>query len=479
MGKDAGLERMNAARAELEKDSVARARALQMLDGQSFTEIDAFARDSAVVTGFGLVDERPVYVVAQDPSVLGGSLGQETARKVRKTLALAEKTGAPVVYLLDSEGVRLTEGAGALTAYAQMMADMAALSGVVPQIAVALGRCIGGVAVMAAQADVCIASDKALMLAASPQIMSAVAGKTLTPADVGSAAQAVASGLAHLAVPSEAAAFSAARALIGMLPSNSAEDAPMDGPADDWNRVIPELNAGRDADVRDTLRRIADGGIIHELQATYATGMVTALCRLGGRTVGLLANQITGHEDGLCACACDKGARFVQLCDCFNIPLVSFVDAQGLKTPGPGGNADAVKGIARLTSAMAGASVPKVSLVLSQAVGLAFVAMGARGLGADLCYAWPDAVIAPLSAEAMAQALHADQIALPDPIASREALAEQYAKDAANPIIAAQNGDIDDVIEPASTRVQLIAALEMLMSKRSALPARKQANLAL
>ncbi len=491
MDLESGFARWSEARKEL-SECAAKAAALakdkgklsaservaRLLDEASFVEMDALNREAALIAGFGLIDGRAVYVVAHDYSHLAGSLGKDQVRKIQKVLDLAEKTGTPVLYLIDSGGVRLTDGVAVLSAYASLARSMSRLSGVVPQIAVVLGPCVAGAALLAASADVMIVSEKAgAVLAFPPQVFSSVEGKTLTLTDVGGGKQAAATGIAQLTAASEEDAIALARAVIGYLPGNSSEDAPFESDADDFNRMILELDTGKDADIRDTLRRIADGSIILEFSPAYCGNVVTALAHLGGRSVGFVANA---SEDGkMCVGACDKAARFVSMCDGFNIPIVTLIDCAGMWTVPAKMNADMIKSGARIVSAFASATVPQISVITGRAIGTGYVLMGGKGLGSDVTFAWPDAVIAPMLPEAMAQIFSADELSAQDPLGSKEKLALKYVAEAGDALYAAKNGFVDDVIAPSQTRQQLIAALEMLIGKSVALPMRKHGNLPL
>ena len=436
----------------------ARERIAGLLDPATFVELDAFAEEAAVVVGFGLIEERPVYVWAQDATVLGGSMGEKQARKIGKALELAGKTGTPVVALCDSQGARLTEGVAALSAYAEVAQAMSALSGVVPQIAVVMGPCIGTSALLATLCDFVIGCDKTASLLVAP---AATGYADEMPADI-----------ACMVTDDEAQALSAARTLVSLLPSNSADDAPMGMGADDWNRAIPAFAQGQIGDAMEAITALADHGIAHELYAAWGRSLVTAFAGMGGRTVGIVASQ-AAHEGGaLCPAACDKAARFIRLCDAYHIPVVSLVDTVGLAHAAS--SSAMLKSAGRLLSVLAAATTPKISVLAGKAIGMGYVVMGSKALGADVCYAWPGATLLPMDGVAMAQIMAADKIGSVDPVGDRQALGDDYAAEHGDPMLAAQANLIDDVIEPEQTRTMLIAALEMLAGKRVVAPPRKQ-----
>ena len=447
----------------------ARERVTALLDPESFVEVGMFA--SGVVTGFGTVEDRPVYVYAQEYAKDFGAMDAAQADKIVRIMDLAVKTGAPVVALLDSAGADLTKGVSALDAYARIMAKTAQISGVVPQISVIAGPCAGGATAIPAMGDFVVAANTAEMFVTGPQVVSARTGKDISAKELGGAETLDANGLAHLCAASEAEAFAQVRRLIALLPANNEEDAPM-LMQDDLNR---QLDIDSYYDAHDLLARVADFGDYLELQKGFGKSMVAALGRLGGRSVGFLANN-TAQEDGaLNDQACQKAARFVRMCDCFNIPVISFVNTAGQGTVTACENAKAIKGSAQLIGAYAEASVPKVSVICGQAIGSAYAAMGSRGLGADMVLAWPKAVIAPMDADAAVYVLQRDAIKDGQDV---EELKAAYQKDN-DGFAAAKAGLVDDVIEPAATRQMVAAALEMLLGKREVALPKKHANLPL
>lgn len=447
----------------------ARERVTALLDPESFVEVGMFA--SGVVTGFGTVEDRPVYVYAQEYAKDFGAMDAAQADKIVRIMDLAVKTGAPVVALLDSAGADLTKGVSALDAYARIMAKTAQISGVVPQISVIAGPCAGGATAIPAMGDFVVAANTAEMFVTGPQVVSARTGKDISAKELGGAETLDANGLAHLCAASEAEAFAQVRRLIALLPANNEEDAPM-LMQDDLNR---QLDIDSYYDAHDLLARVADFGDYLELQKGFGKSMVAALGRLGGRSVGFLANNPAQEDGTLNDQACQKAARFVRMCDCFNIPVISFVNTAGQGTVTACENAKAIKGSAQLIGAYAEASVPKVSVICGQAIGSAYAAMGSRGLGADMVLAWPKAVIAPMDADAAVYVLQRDAIKDGQDV---EELKAAYQKDN-DGFAAAKAGLVDDVIEPAATRQMVAAALEMLLGKREVALPKKHANLPL
>lgn len=467
----------NAAGVEKQKKSgkqTARERVGMLLDGGSFVEQAMLASDAGVVAGCGTVDGRPVYVFAQDFAVMDGAVGARQAAKIVKVLELARKTGTPVVAMCDSNGARVSEGAAALEAYADIFAHMARLSGVVPMVTMVLGPCVGAAAMMAELSDVALVAKPAgALLVAGPQVLAATMGKSLGAEELGGGKTAVENGAAHFACESEAEAFAQVRRLLGMLPGNNLEDAPF-SPEEDMNRRVDGLEAG--ADGRDVIAEVADTGSVVEFGKGY-TGAVTALGKMAGRTVAFV---YTGKGD-----TCDKRmkkiARFVRFADCYNIPVVSLVDSTGLELfDTVERQMSVLKAAAALVYAYSEATTAKVTLVIGNAIGSAYVAMGGSA-NADMTYAWPGSVISPLTGEAAIQVMWKDQIKASkgDAVAARRELADQYEAEVADGVNAAVNGLVDDVIDPADSRKMVIAALEILSSKRDSNPPKKHGNMPL
>ncbi len=457
---------------------LARERIGLLLDEASFVELDVLNSEAGVVTGYGLIGGSPVYVYAQDFTVKGGSVGAAHARKVGKVLDLAEKTGAPVVAILDTAGARLDEGVDAMNAYAAMAAKTNAVSGVVPQIALVLGPCGGIASAIVGMSDVTVMSKNGSLFVNGPKVVSAVAGKEIDLEGLAGVQASVKSGMAQLTAETDEEAIALARKLVSMLPANNMADAE-DFTQDDINRELPDLNTieGLD-DVRDLFTRMADMGDVLELGADFAPSIVTALGRIGGTTVGFVGNQSAKDEGRLTVYGCKKAARFVAFCDCFSIPVITAVDSMGMKvSAAPQG--ELARAGAQLMFAYAEATTARIALICGNAVGMGYAALASRA-AADVVYAWPGACISAVTPKIAVQLTCEDELrTADDPIAKRTELEEKYACDVADGINAAKQGYVDDVIEPAHTRQMVAAALEMLSGKREARPAKKHGNMPL
>lgn len=457
---------------------LARERVAQLLDAASFVELDVLNAEAGVVTGYGLIDEKPVYVYAQDFTVKGGSVGAQHAKKVLKVMELAEKTGAPLIAILDTAGARLDEGLDAMNAYAMIAGRVSALSGVVPQVALVLGQCGGIASAIAGMSDFVVMSKNGSLFVNGPRVVSAAAGKQLDLETIGGSSASVRSGMAQLTTETDEEAIAMARKVVSMLPANNMDEA-VDLPRDDMNRELPAFNAIEKLDdVRDLLRGVADLGDIVELGEEFAPSMVTALGRIGGTTVGFIANQAAKDEGRLTVYGCKKAARFAAFCDCFSIPIITVVDSMGMKiSTAPQGELS--RAGAQLLFALSEATAPRVALVVGQAIGMSYASLASRAVS-DMVYAWPGSVFSPVSAQIAAQLLYADEMqGADDPYAKRAELEQRYMDDVADAVNAAKQGYVDDVIEPAATRQMLCAAIEMLSGKRDSRPAKKHGNMPL
>lgn len=459
----------------------ARERVAKLLDAGSFVETDALVSRNGdyagVVTGSGTVQDRPVYVFAQDFTVHGGAMGQMQAQKIVKVLDLAQKTGAPVIALCDSAGVRIDEGAAAMNAYASVFTRLAKLSGVVPVIALVLGPVVGGAAMIAQLADITIeAENVGQLMVYGPQVMSAISGKTVDAKAVGGAKAMAAQGGVALTAKDEDEAISLAVQVLDYLPGCNAEDAAIVD-TDDMNRILPVLDA---ADAESQLAAMADGAAYVELFKDYGKEIRVALTRVGGRPVGLVVGNGKENDGVLTAQSASKAARFIRLCDCYSLPVVSLINSKGVAVPAVDEQAATIKATTQLLYAYAEATTAKVSIVTGNAIGQAYVAMGGKS-NADVTYAWPSAVISALTPEAAVQVLYTDDLKADKKPAlqSRAELEAKFAADVADGVAAAAAGMVDDVIDPAETRKYVIAALEMLSSKRESNPPKKHGNLPL
>lgn len=474
--KQAILEKSAAGAEQLKQGGKlsARERVALLLDAGSFVEQGMLACDAGVVTGSGTVDGRPVFVLAQDFAVLHGAMGAAQAKKIVRVLEQARKTGTPVVAMCDSNGARVGEGAAALEAYADVFAHMARLSGVVPMITLVLGPCVGAAAMMAELSDIAIVAKPAgALLMAGPQVLASKMGKDASAQELGGGKTAVESGAAHIACESEEEAIASVKTLLGMLPANNLEDAPF-APEEDMNRLVEGLEAG--ADGLAVIKALADSGSVVELGKGY-TQAVTALARMAGRTVAFVS---TGKGD-TCDKRMNKIARMVRFADCYNIPVVSLVDSTGLTLfDTVERQMSVLKAASKLVYAYSEATTVKVTLVTGNAVGAAYVAMGGSA-NADATYAWPGAVISPLTGEAAIQIMWPEKIreSTGDAVSARAELAAKYEAEIADGVNAAAQGLVDDVIDPADSRKMVIAALELLSSKRDSNPPKKHGNMPL
>lgn len=455
----------------------ARQRIDKLVDAGSFVELYALVSDgeaAGVVTGYATVQDRPVYLFAQDFTVHGGAMGKLQALKINKTLDLALKTGAPVIALLDSAGVRIDEGAAGMNAYAEIYKNIARLSGVSPIVAVVLGPAIGGAALLAQLADVSIMARKVGSLSVfGPQVLAAMNGLDVKPEAMGGADMMAAQGGVSLAAATEDEALALVAQVLSLLPGSNVEDTDIVD-TDDLNRLLPETAAG---DVAALLLQLFDAGTQVELKAAYESGVRTSLGRIGGHSVGVVATA-PGH---LTAGALQKAARFVHFLDCFNIPVVSLINTSGVKVDRLDNQSWLMNAQSQLLYAYATATVPKLAVVTGDAIGQAYVALGGKA-NADVTFAWPGAVISALTPEAAVAVLYADEVKADKagtPEEARAKYAAEYVENVASAVCAAKAGLVDDVIDPAQTRKLLIASLEMLLSKRDSNPAKKHGNMPL
>lgn len=437
----------------------ARERIAKLFDAGSFMELDALKADGNVVCGFGTVNDRPAYCFAQDMTVSGGAMSAKQAEKTLKLLNLAKTTGAPVIALLDSVGAKILEGVEALSSYASVLSAMARLSGVCPMIACVLGPCRGVATMLTQIADLSILTEKSGELELNSPL---VLGKKLSAQDM------AAQGAVNFLAKTEDQALSLIASLIDLLPACNVEDAPMTA-GENLNRTLTVLDAGNGINLA---REIADDGHVVELGELYGAGAHTVLCRVGGRTAGVIATDYSVDDGRLDALTCEKIARFVRLCDCYQITVISLINSDGLAVGKDMQQAWGMRAAAQMLYAYAEATTPKLAVLTGNAVGGAYVAMGGKSI-ADMCYAWPDAFVAPLTAQAAVQTLCDEQLSAG---ASRETL-ENDMKNASDALYVAQHGVVDDVIEPADTRKMLIVAMEALASKHDVNLPKKHGNM--
>ncbi|HEY9053329.1 MAG TPA: carboxyl transferase domain-containing protein [Rectinemataceae bacterium] len=493
-----GSKRIAAQHAKGKK--TARERIDALLDPGSFVELDAFvehrctdlgmdgveAPGEGVVIGYGTVNGRMVYVFAQDFTVIGGSLGEMHAAKICKAMDMAVKVGCPCIGINDSGGARIQEGVDALAGYGDIFYRNTQASGVIPQISVIMGPCAGGAVYSPALTDfVFMTEGSSNMFITGPQVIKAVTGEDVSAEDLGGArVHTEISGVAHFRFPSEDETVAGIKRLLSFLPQNNLEDPPLVQTGDDPQRaeeslasIIPE-SPNKPYDVRDLMAKVVDSGDFLEIQPDYAKNIVTAFARLGGRSVGIIANQPAVMAGVLDINASDKASRFIRFCDSFNIPLITFADTAGY-LPGVGQeHGGVIRHGAKLLYAYSEATVPKLTLIVRKAYGGAYIAMCSRHLGADQVFAWPSAEIAVMGPDGAANIIFKKEIEeAPDPAAMRKQKIEEYKKNFANPYKAAVRGYVDDVIDPAQTRARLISSLVMLLGKRQAGPSRKHGNI--
>ncbi len=480
----------------------ARERIEKLLDPGSFRELDMFVTHRAtgfgvekqkylsdsVVTGWGTINGRLVYVFSQDFTVFGGSLSEVHAEKVCKIMDLAMKNGAPVIGLNDSGGARIQEGVVSLAGYAYIFLRNVLASGVIPQISAIMGPCAGGAVYSPAMTDfILMVKDTSHMFITGPDVIKAVTREEVTFEELGGAmTHATKSGVAHFAAENEEHCFELIRKLLSYIPQNNMEDPPFVPTGDPEDRMDEELKTiipespTRPYDVKEVIRRVVDNGEFLEVHEHWAQNIVVGFARLGGFSVGIVANQPLVLAGVLDIDASRKAARFVQFCDCFNIPIVTFVDVPGFL---PGVNQEhggiIIHG-SKLLWAYCEATVPKVTVILRKAYGGAYDVMSSKHIRGDISYAWPTAEIAVMGPEGAVNIVFRKEIAAAeDPEAERERLVREYREQFANPYVAAARGYIDDVIEPQETRPRLIEALKMLRNKRDANPPKKHGNIPL
>jgi acetyl-CoA carboxylase carboxyltransferase component len=481
----------------------ARERIAQLLDEGSFEELDMFVTyrctnfgmgekkhplGDGVVTGFGTIEGRLVYVFAQDFTVLGGSLSETMAQKICKVMDLAMKMGAPIIGLNDSGGARIQEGINALGGYAEIFKRNILASGVVPQISAILGPCAGGAVYSPALTDFTImAKGISYMFLTGPSVVKTVTGEDVTQEQLGGASvHATKSGVTHFAAEDGEEAIRIVRKLMSFIPQNNLEetplmacDDPIDRLEDKLNEIIPD-NPNKAYDMYEVVGAIIDNGEFLEVHRDFAKNIIIGFARMNGQAVGIVANQPRVLAGVLDSNASRKAARFVRFCDCFNIPLVTLVDVPGF-LPGTGQEYNGVilHG-AKLLYAYGEATVPKVTVTLRKSYGGSHIVMSCKQLRGDMNYAWPSAEIAVMGAAGAAGVLYAKAAKeAPDPKAFIKEKEDEYTNLFANPYNAAKYGYIDDVIEPRNTRFRVIRALQMLASKKDSNPPKKHGNIPL
>jgi propionyl-CoA carboxylase beta chain len=480
----------------------ARERINFLLDEGSFEELDKFVEHrctdfgmekqkipgDGVVTGFGRIDGRLVYVFSQDFTVFGGSLSETYAEKICKIMDLAMKVGAPIIGLNDSGGARIQEGVASLGGYADIFLRNTLGSGVVPQISAIMGPCAGGAVYSPAITDfIIMVKNTSYMFVTGPDVIKTVTHEEVSMDELGGAmTHNVTSGVAHFAVADDGECLETIRELLSFLPSNNMEDPPVRHSADSWDRADEKLNnivpldPNQAYDMKDIIRSVADNNYFFEVHRHFAKNIIVGFARLDGYPVGVVANQPNCLAGTLDISASVKGARFVRFCDAFNIPLITFTDVPGFLP----GTAQEFGGIirqgAKLLFAFAEATVPKITVITRKAYGGAYCVMASKHIRTDLNYAFPTAEIAVMGPEGAVNILYRD--GLKSSVNSQELRAEkvdEFRRKFANPYIAAQRGFIDEIIEPRVTRPKLITGLRMLQNKKDTSPPKKHSNIPL
>jgi acetyl-CoA carboxylase carboxyltransferase component len=480
----------------------ARERLERLLDEGSFREIDVFVTHRAtefgmaerkylgdgVVTGWGTINGRQVFVFAQDFTVFGGSLGEAHAAKICKVMDMAMKNGAPIIGLNDSGGARIQEGVMSLAGYAEIFLRNTLASGLIPQISAIMGPCAGGAVYSPAITDfIIMVRGISHMFITGPQVIKAVTREEVTFEELGGAdVHATKSGVAHFVADNEDHCFQIIRSLLSYIPQNNMEDPPFVPTDDDPNRQDPELDGivpespTKPYDIKEVIRRVVDKGEFLEVHASYAPNIVVGFARLGGYSVGIVANQPKVLAGAIDIDASVKAARFVRFCDAFNIPLVVFEDVPGYLPGVAQEHGGIIRHGAKLLYAFCEATVPRITVITRKAYGGAYCVMNSRHIRGDLVLAWPTAEIAVMGPEGAVNIVFRKELEqASDPEALREKLIEEYRAKFANPYVAASRGFIDDVIEPHETRPRLIEALKALQNKRDTNPPKKHGNIPL
>ncbi|WP_449620336.1 acyl-CoA carboxylase subunit beta [Robertmurraya sp. Marseille-Q9965] len=479
----------------------ARERIELLVDEGTFVELNPFiehrSRDfglenqkgpgDGVVTGYGKVNGRPIYLFSQDFTVFGGALGEMHANKIANVMDLAAKNGAPFVGLNDSGGARIQEGVVSLDGYGKIFYRNSIYSGVIPQISVILGPCAGGAVYSPAITDFVFMVEKtSQMFITGPKVIETVTGEKISPEDLGGAkVHNSISGNAHFRSETEEEIIQKVRLLLSYLPQNSEEKAPIlsteeaDDFRPDLTDVIP-FDAIRPYDVRVVIDQVVDPQSFLEVHQDFAKNIVVGLARIKGEVVGLVCNQPKFMAGGLDIDSSDKAARFIRFCDSFNIPIITFEDVTGFFPGVKQEHGGIIRHGAKILYAYSEATVPKLTVILRKAYGGAYVALNSKSIGADLVYAWPNAEIAVMGPQGAANIIFAKEIQNSDnPEQTRAQKIEEYRDKFANPYVAASMGMVDDVIDPRETRIKLIQALEMLRNKKETRPHKKHGNIPL
>lgn len=479
----------------------ARERIELLLDPGTFVELNPFTEHRSsdfglektkypgdgVVTGYGKINGRPVYLFSQDFTVFGGALGEMHAEKIAKAMDLAAQNGAPFIGLNDSGGARIQEGVVSLDGYGHVFYRNAIYSGVIPQISVIMGPCAGGAVYSPAITDFVFMVDKtSQMFITGPKVIETVTGEKITSEDLGgSKVHNTVSGNAHFRGKSEEEVLSMVRKLLSYLPQNN-EAAPLHSAWEEKDDFCPDLadavpyDAIRPYDVRNVVNQVVDEGSFFEVQEEFAKNIVIGFARIRGEAVGLVCNQPKFLAGGLDIDSSDKAARFIRFCDSFNIPIITFEDVTGFFPGVKQEHGGIIRHGAKILYAYSEATVPKITVILRKAYGGAYVALNSKSIGADLVFAWPNAEIAVMGPQGAANIIFSKEIEQSaNPEETRNQKIEEYREKFANPYVAAARGMVDDVIDPRETRIKIVQALEMLRHKREERPKKKHGNIPL
>ena len=480
---------------------LARERIDYFLDPGSFHELDMLARHRAldsgieerpytdgVITGWGTVDGRKVFVFAQDFTVFGGALGEVFAEKIHKVMDLANSVGAPLIGLNDGAGARIQEGVVSLDAYGGIFYRNVQASGVIPQISVILGPCAGGAVYSPAMTDfIFMVREKSHMFITGPDVVKTVTGEEVTLEELGGAtSHSSKSGVATYTGESEEDVLDQVKLLLTFLPSNNLDVSPVVESEDDPDRLCPELqtilpeSSNQPYDMLDVIRTVVDDGDFFEYFENWAQNIVCGFARIDGRAVGVVGNQPKVFAGILDINSAEKAGRFVRTCDAFNIPLLTFCDVPGFLPGVDQEHGGIIRHGAKLLYAYCEATVPRVQVITRKAYGGAFLVMDSKAVGSDMSFAWPSAEMAVMGPQGAVEVIHRRELQQSaDPDAKRAELVADYTERTANPYIAAERGYIDDVIDPAETRKVVIEAFRMLETKQERIPERKHGNVPL
>ena len=497
---NAGTERAVARQHEKGK-LLARERIEYLLDDGSFHELDMLARHRAhdvglderpytdgIITGWGTIDGRKVFVASQDFTVFGGALGEVFAEKMHKIMDLAESVGAPMIGLNDGAGARIQEGVVSLAGYGGIFRRNVQASGVIPQISVILGPCAGGAVYSPAMTDfIFMVRDSSHMFITGPDVVKTVTGEEVTLEELGGAgSHSTKSGVASFVASDEQSVLDDVKYLLSFLPSNNLDDAPVLSEGDDPERDCPQLrdilpdSANVPYDMKTVIGEVVDDGEFLEYHAGWAGSIVCGFGRIDGRSVGIVGNQPMVMAGVLDIESSEKAARFVRFCDAFNLPLLTFVDVPGFLPGVDQEHGGIIRHGAKLLYAYCEATVPRVQVITRKAYGGAYVVMDSKSVGCDVSFAWPTAELAVMGPQGAVEILNRRELQqAADPEARKAELVDDYTEKYANPYVAAERGIVDAVIDPAETRQKVVAAFRMIESKREELPKRKHGNVPL